>query len=84
MTDRHKKYAALWDIDGRVPQHVKSTNYSPMLLFHVVMNDTASQNLSSFKEDCKALEVQVKSLGAQVTFSFILPLEEREQPEVDV
>ena len=57
-----------------MPQLVESTDYYPLLLFHVGMNDTASQNLGSIKEDYKALGVQVKSIGAQVIFSCILPV----------
>jgi len=57
----------------RVPQLVKSTDYSPLLLFHVGTNDTTSWNLGRIKKEFKALGVQVKSIGAQVIFSSILP-----------
>ncbi|PKU28829.1 suppression of tumorigenicity 5 [Limosa lapponica baueri] len=60
------------DVADRVPQTVKNTDYYPLLLFHVGMNDTASQNLGRIKEDYKALGVQVKKIGAQV--SSILPV----------
>jgi len=65
--------AKVRDVAERVPQLVKSIDYYPLLLFHVSTNDRASQNLGRIKEDYKALEVQVKSIGAQVIFSSILP-----------
>ncbi|GAB0204077.1 mitochondrial enolase superfamily member 1 [Grus japonensis] len=55
-----------------VPRSVKSTDYYPLLLFLMGMNDTASWNLGRIKEDYKVLEVQVKNIGAQVIFSSIL------------
>lgn len=52
---------------------MKSTDYYLLLLFHVGMNDTASWNIGRIKEYYKAMGVQVKNTGAQVTFS-ILPV----------
>ncbi|GAB0205522.1 hypothetical protein GRJ2_003017800 [Grus japonensis] len=66
--------AKIQDVAERVPQLVKSTDYYPLLLFHVGMNDTASRNLGRIKEDYKALGVQDKNIGAQVLFSSILPV----------
>ena len=66
--------AKVRDVAKRVPQFVKSTDYYLLLLFHVGMNDTTSWNLGRIKEDYKALGVQVKSIGAQVIFSSILPV----------
>ena len=66
--------AKVQDVAERVPQLVKSTDYYPLLLFHVGTNDTASRNLGRIKEDYKALGVQAKSIGAQVIFSSILPV----------
>lgn len=60
-----------------MPQVIKSTDYYPQLLFHVGMNDTASQNLGSIKKDYKALGVQVKSLSSSYQ------LEKTGQPEID-
>jgi len=57
-----------------VPQLFKSTDYYTLLLFHVGTNDTAIQNLGRIKEEFKALGVQAKSIRAQVSFSFILPV----------
>ena len=57
-----------------MPQLVKSTDYYPLQLFHVGTSDTASRNPRRIKEDYKALGVQVKSIGAQVIFSSILPV----------
>lgn len=56
-----------------MPQPVKNADFYPLLLFHVGMNDITSQNLGRIKEDYKALEMQLKN-GAQITFSFILPV----------
>ena len=53
---------------------LKSTDYYPLLLFHVGTSDTASRNPRRIKEDYKALGVQVKSIGAQVIFCPILPV----------
>lgn len=47
---------------------MKSKAYYLRLLVHVGMNDAASWNLGRIKEDCKALRVQAKSIGAQVIF----------------
>lgn len=55
-----------------MPLFVKSTDYYPLLLFYVSMNDTADQNLGRIKEDYKHLGVQVKSVGAQVIIFSIL------------
>lgn len=68
----------------RVPQLVKSTDYYPLLLFHVGTNDTASQNLGRIGEDYGALGVQVKTIAAQVIFLPFYQLGERVQPEVDI
>ena len=67
--------AKVRDVTERVPQLVKSTDYYPLLLFHVGTKDTASLNVGRIKEDFKALGVlgvKAKSFGAQVIFSFIL------------
>ena len=58
----------------RMPQLIKKTDYYVLLLFHIGMNDTESQNLGKIKEDFQALGVQVKNVGAQVIFSSILPV----------
>lgn len=55
-----------------MPQLFKSTDYYASLLFHVGTNDTTSQNLGRIKEDDKALEVQVRSIGVHIIFSSIL------------
>jgi len=62
------------DVAERVTQLVKSTDYYPLLLFHVGTNDTASRNVGRIKEDFKALGVKGKSSGAQVLFSSTLPV----------
>lgn len=67
-------WAKVRDVAERVPQLVRSTDFYPMLLFHVRTHDTASQNLGRIKEDYKDLAVQVKNSGAQVIFSSILPV----------
>jgi len=66
--------AKVHDVTERVPHLVKSTDYYPLLLFHVGINDTASRNVGRIKEDFKALGVKAKSFGSQVIFSSILPV----------
>jgi len=66
--------AKVREVTERVPQFVKSTDYYPLLFFHVGTNDTANRNLSRIKEDFKALGVKAKCFGAQVIFSSILPV----------
>lgn len=61
------------DIAKQVPQLVKSTGYYPLLLFHVGINDTSTWNPCRIKEDYKALEKQVKDIGAPVILSSVLP-----------
>lgn len=58
-------------------QLVRSTDYYPLLLFYVGMNDTTRQNLGRIKEDYKALGMQVKNIGAQIILSSILPVREK-------
>lgn len=53
---------------------VKSTDYYPLLLSHVSRNDTTNWKLGRIKEYYRALVVRVKSIGAQVIFSSILPV----------
>jgi len=68
--------AKVRDVTKRVPQLVKSTDYCPLLLFHVGTNDTASHlwNVGRIKEDFKALGMKAKSFGTQVIISSILPV----------
>ena len=73
--------AKVRDIAKRVPQLIRKTDYYPLLLFHVGMNDTESCNLGKIKEDFRALGKQVKNIGTQVIFSSICQFEGREQPE---
>jgi len=60
--------AKVRDVTERVPQLVKSTDYYPLLLFHVGTNDTASQNVGSIKEHFKALGMKAKSLVPKSSF----------------
>lgn len=62
----------IWGVTERVPQLVRNMDYYPLLLCHVGMNNTARQNLGRIKQDCEALVVQVKEIGAQVNFSCVL------------
>jgi len=55
--------AKVRDVTETVPQLVKSTDYYPLLLFHVGTNDTTSRNVGRIKEYFKALGVKVKSFG---------------------
>lgn len=63
--------ARIWDITVRVPQLVKITDYYPLLLFHVGINDARRQNMGRIKEDFKALGTQVKNMGAQFIYFII-------------
>lgn len=58
-------------------QLVKSTNYYPLLLFHVDMKDCKPEPGQNH-EDYKALRVQAKSIGVQVFFSSVLPVREKD------
>lgn len=49
----------------RVLQLVWSTDYYPLLLFHVGMNDAGSQNTGRIKDDHKTLGAQMKNTHAQ-------------------
>lgn len=62
------------DITKRGPKLVKNTDYCPLLLLYVGMNDSRSWNTSRIKEDYKALGAQVKNTGAQITLFLILPV----------
>jgi len=66
--------AKVQDVAETVPQLIKSTNCYPLLPFHVGTNDTTSWNMDRIKEDCEVLEVQVKSIGAQIICSSTLPI----------
>lgn len=48
----------------RVLQCVKNTEHSPLLFFHVGMNDTESQTLGGIMEDYETLGFQGKNTGA--------------------
>lgn len=58
-------------------QLVKSTNYYALLLFHLA-SKTLQARTGQNHEDYKALRVKVKSIGAQVFFSSILPVREKD------
>lgn len=62
-----------------MPQFTKSTDYYPLLLFHVGTNSAGRQNVRRIKEDYKALGGQLKNTGAQVIFSSILPVGRRRE-----
>ena len=66
--------ARIWDVTGRVPHRIKSTNYYFLLLFHVGTNDAGRWNVRRIKEYYKALGARVKNIRAQVIFSSILPV----------
>lgn len=53
------------------------TDHSPLLLFHLGTNDMVKQNLGRINQNFRALGTQVKGTGAQVIFSFVLPLRSR-------
>ena len=64
--------ARIRDVTERLPSLVQSTDYSPLLLFHVGTSDTARSSLRSTKEDYRALGAVVRDSGVQVVFSSIL------------
>lgn len=49
--------AKVQDVAKMVPQLVKSTDFCPLLPFHVGINETASQNLNKIREEYKALDL---------------------------
>lgn len=61
------------NITKRGPQLVKNTDYYPLLLLYVDMNDSGSWNTGRIREDYKALGAQVKNTGAQIIIFLILP-----------
>lgn len=57
----------VWDIVGRLPRFVQSSDNSrPLMLFHVCTNDSTREDLQHIKHDYLALEVTVKSMAVQV------------------
>ncbi|XP_068784552.1 uncharacterized protein [Struthio camelus] len=63
--------ARIRDVMERLPRLVHTSDYYPLLLFHVGANDTKGK-LETIKQDFRALGMVVKGLGAQVVFSSIL------------
>ena len=66
--------ARIQDITDRLPKLIKPADKYPFVLIHVGTNDTASNTVARIKEDYEALGRQLKTLGAQVVFSSILPV----------
>ena len=60
------------DVTKRLPSLVQSTDYYPLLLFHVGTSDTARSSLRNIKKDYRALGAVVRDSGAQVVFSSVL------------
>jgi len=48
------------DVTRRLPRLVQSTDYYPLLLFHVGTNNTAKSSLRSIKKNYRALEAAVR------------------------
>ena len=63
------------DVTERLPSLVQSTDYYPLLLFHMGTSDTVRSSLRSIKKDYRALEGVVRDSGAQVVFSSVLLVE---------
>jgi len=63
--------AKIWNTDSRVPQMIKSTDYNPLLLFHVGTM-LEGRMWEESKMTTKALGAKVKNIRAQVIFSSIL------------
>jgi len=66
--------AHIRDVIEKLPSLVQSTNYYPLLLFHVGINDTARRSLRSIKKDYRALGAAVRNSGAQTDFSSVFPV----------
>lgn len=75
--------AEIQDVTGRLPQLVESTDYYPLLHLDVGTNVTVKHNLGKINQDFRVLVAQVTGTGAQVIFSFILPVRDRGVEEVD-
>jgi len=70
--------AEILDVTERLPQLVKSTDFYPLLLFHECANVTVKQSLGKIKLDFRGLGEHVKGRDAQVIFSSILQVRERD------
>ncbi|XP_074991813.1 uncharacterized protein LOC142074828 isoform X2 [Calonectris borealis] len=66
--------AQIRDVTTRLESLVQPSDYYPFLLFHVGTNDVATKSLRSIKRDFRALGRMLKTSGAQVVFSSILPV----------
>ena len=66
--------ARIRDVTERLPSLVQSTDYYPLLLFHVGTSDTARSSLRTIKKDYRALGAAVRDSGVQVVFSSVLPV----------
>lgn len=66
----------IWFQDAveRLPRFVWSSDYFPLLLFHVGTNDTGRGTLECSKHDYIALEVKAKGMGGPGGISLILPV----------
>ena len=61
----------------RLPRLVHASDYYPLLLFQVGANDTKGK-LEAIQQDFRALGMVVKGLGAQVVFSSVLRVREKD------
>lgn len=75
--------AKVRDVVQRVPQLVKSTNFSPLLPFHVGINNTATRTWTKSKKMTK-LGCTAKVLVPELHFLAFYQLEKRMQPETDI
>ena len=62
------------DVARKLPSQVRSSDYYPLLLFHVGGDEAISHNPRSIKRDLRTLEQLVRESRAQVIFSTLLPV----------
>lgn len=66
--------AWIWNVARVLKSLVQPSEYYLILLFHVGTNDSRSRSFRSIKINFRAFERLLKDSGAEVVFSFILPV----------
>jgi len=70
--------ARIRNITKRLPSLVQSTDYYPLLLFHMGMNHIGRRSLRNIKKDYKSLGAAMMDSEAQVVFSSVLLIKGKE------
>ncbi|XP_009990030.1 PREDICTED: uncharacterized protein LOC104383543, partial [Tauraco erythrolophus] len=66
--------ARVKDIARKLPSLVRSTDYYPLLLFHVGGDETEAQSPQSIKRDCRTLGQVVRGSGAQCQVTHLIKM----------